>query len=251
MLRLRVFDGMDTDDDQVMVTANAAPVPVNRAPVPSGGPFSLSENSPNGTSVGTVTAGDPDAGQTHAFVITGSGNTGGAFAINSGGQITVANSAALDFETRPSFTLTVQVTDNGTPAMSGTTTVTVNLTDVPEAPSLNYTNNVHPIFSATLARLNGLPATTCIACHTGASASGGLNLNASPAIVCVNLGSRIDTGTPANSSILRNPSGDDGEAHGGGKFDSFTSPGRPDYDTILHWIAGTDGFNGTAVCPSP
>ncbi len=110
---------------------------VNEAPVPSGGPFSLPENSANGTSVGTVSAGDPDAGQTHSFTITG-GNTNGAFAINATtGAITVATSSALDFETTPSFTLTVQVTDNGSPISSGTASVTINLTDVNEAPVIN------------------------------------------------------------------------------------------------------------------
>ena len=41
------------------------------------------------------------------------GNTGGAFAINAtDGQITVANKAALDYETTPSFALTVEVEDS-------------------------------------------------------------------------------------------------------------------------------------------
>lgn len=63
----------------------------------------------------SVAAGDPDAGQTHTFAITG-GNTNGAFAIgSSSGHITVANSGALNFETTPPFALTVQVTDNGSP----------------------------------------------------------------------------------------------------------------------------------------
>ena len=66
--------------------------------------------------MGTVVASDPDAGDTLTYAITG-GNTGGAFTINpSTGEITVNNSAALDFETTPSFNLTVAVTDSGTPA---------------------------------------------------------------------------------------------------------------------------------------
>ncbi|MGH8592219.1 MAG: cadherin domain-containing protein, partial [Gammaproteobacteria bacterium] len=107
---------------------------VNEAPVPTGGPFSIAENSPNTTSVGSVAAGDPDAGQTHTFAITG-GNTGGTFAINTmTGAITVASSSALDFETTPSFSLTVEVTDNGTPALNGSASVVINLTNVNEAP---------------------------------------------------------------------------------------------------------------------
>jgi hypothetical protein len=42
----------------------------------------------------------------------------------------VANSAALDYETTPTFTLTVQVKDPG--GLTGTATVTVNLTNVIE-----------------------------------------------------------------------------------------------------------------------
>ncbi len=111
------------------VRFSATPVS-NRPPVVNGATFSLPENSPNGTVVGTVTFSDPDAGQNHTFSIVG-GNTGGAFAIDpSTGQITVANSAALDFETTPTFNLTVQVTDDGTPIQSGTGTVTINLTNV-------------------------------------------------------------------------------------------------------------------------
>src|SRR6185503_14341079 len=77
----------------ITVTVNNA----NEAPVVTPATFSLPENSANGTSVGTVTFTDQDAGQTHTFSITG-GNTGGAFAINpSTGVLTVASSAAIDF----------------------------------------------------------------------------------------------------------------------------------------------------------
>ncbi|HEY0510734.1 MAG TPA: IPTL-CTERM sorting domain-containing protein [Thermoanaerobaculia bacterium] len=113
-------------------------IPTNRPPVVNNATFSIPENSPNGTNVGTpVTFTDPDPGQTHSYAIT-AGNAGGAFAINAAtGQITVANSAALDFEVTPTFSLTVQVTDNGTPVQSGTGTVTVNLTNVNEKPVVN------------------------------------------------------------------------------------------------------------------
>jgi hypothetical protein len=107
--------------------------PANQPPAPSGGPFTIPENSPNGTIVGTVAANDPDVGQSQTFSIP-LGNTGDAFAIDSAGQITVADSTKLDFETTPSFTLTVQATDNGTPSQSGTGTVIVNLADVNDPP---------------------------------------------------------------------------------------------------------------------
>jgi hypothetical protein len=103
--------------------------------------FSVNENSGNGTVVGTVVASDPDAGQTLSYQIT-AGNASGAFAIDAGtGQITVADPAALDYETTPPFTLTVQVTDNGSPALSTSATVTINLNNVNEAPVNSVPSN--------------------------------------------------------------------------------------------------------------
>jgi len=120
-----------------MATVTLSVKPVNDAPKVDAATFTLNENSPNGTVVGTVTFTDPDAGQAHTFAIT-AGNTAGAFAINpTSGQITVANSAALDFETNPSFSLTVQVTDDGSPALSGTAAVTIHIADTSEPPVVN------------------------------------------------------------------------------------------------------------------
>ena len=110
---------------------------VNEAPTVNATTFSLPENSANGTSVGTATLTDPDAGQTHTWSITG-GNTGGAFQIDSStGEITVADVNDVDFETNPTFGLVVQATDNGTPALSDSETITVNLTDVNDPPVVN------------------------------------------------------------------------------------------------------------------
>jgi hypothetical protein len=117
----------DVDDlfvDQGLVVAVCN---INEPPVVSGGPFSLPENSPNGTVVGSIVATDPESGPV-SFSIT-SGNTGGAFTISPTGQITVANSTELDFETIPVFNLVVTVSDgvNNVPFP-----VTINLIDVPE-----------------------------------------------------------------------------------------------------------------------
>jgi Zn-dependent metalloprotease len=106
---------------------------VLHAPVIGPQTFGLAENSANSTVVGTVTASDPDAGETLSYSITG-GNTGGAFNF-SGNQLVVANATALDFETTPTFSLTVQVTDNGPSPQSASATVTVNLSDVAEGPT--------------------------------------------------------------------------------------------------------------------
>ncbi|MBI1346250.1 hypothetical protein GC163_08160 [bacterium] len=102
----------------------------NDAPIVQPQTFSVNENSPNGTVVGTVTASDQDAGSSLAYSITG-GNVSSAFAIHSAtGQITVNNSAALDFETTPTFNITVRVVDNT--GMSRKAVMTINLNNLPD-----------------------------------------------------------------------------------------------------------------------
>ena len=128
-------NGIPALSDTATITINLTNV--NEAPVVENQTFAVPENAPNGTVVATVSFIDPDAvGQTHAWQIIG-GNTGGAFAISAAGQITVANSAALDFDTNPTFTLTVQVLDNGTPNLADTAVVTINVTNVNVAPNIN------------------------------------------------------------------------------------------------------------------
>lgn len=107
---------------------------VNHAPVIANQTFAKNENLANGSAMGTVLASDPDAGQTLTYSITG-GNTSNAFVINSStGAITVNTSSALNYETTPSFSLTVSVLDNGTSPLSSSATITVNLTNINEAP---------------------------------------------------------------------------------------------------------------------
>ena len=101
---------------------------VNEAPTVYVSTFYVDENSPNSRSVGIVTASDPDAGDSYTFSITG-GNSSGAFAINGAtGEITVNDSTALDYETTPTFVLTVQVEDSG--SLTGTASITINLNDI-------------------------------------------------------------------------------------------------------------------------
>ena len=98
---------------------------VNDAPVVVPVTFSVSENTTNGTLVGTVSATDIDVGDTvTAFAIT-AGNLGNAFAIDIAGNITVKDATKIDFEAKPSYTLTVKATDNHGASGLGTVTVTV------------------------------------------------------------------------------------------------------------------------------
>ena len=96
----------------------------------------VAENAATGTPVGTVSATDPDVGETLTYSLTDS--AGGRFAINSltgtlTGALTVANGSLLDFETATSHTITVRVTDNGGLTFDKSFTITV--TNVNEAPT--------------------------------------------------------------------------------------------------------------------
>tara|TARA_R110002073_G_scaffold80260_3_gene193396 strand:+ start:11444 stop:14500 length:3057 start_codon:yes stop_codon:yes gene_type:complete len=107
----------------VLIEVNA----VNDAPSVSDQSFTVDENAEAGTAIGTVTASDVE-GDDLSFTIT-SGNESGAFAIDGSGNITVADSSPLDFETTPEFTLQVAVSDGN---LTSTAIVTVSLNDLVE-----------------------------------------------------------------------------------------------------------------------
>jgi VCBS repeat-containing protein len=125
---------------------------VNDPPTVTPNTFSIVENAANGTVVGNVSANDPESG-TFTYSIA-SGNTNGTFAINSAtGEITVANSAGLVLPT--TFSLSVNVTDDGVPNQTGSATIIINVADVNDAPSFasgaNVTSNEDTPYSATWA----------------------------------------------------------------------------------------------------
>ena len=96
-----------------------------------------------GNAVGGVTAQDAagseidivvgiragDGGEAKGNGDGGDGGTGSAvFHVAAAtGEITVADSAALDFETTQSFTLDITATDSGSPNLSGSGTVTIEI----------------------------------------------------------------------------------------------------------------------------
>ena len=123
------------DDDQFIVAIGNYPSfsfqnGTNRPPSATDATLTLNENSVNATAVHTVSATDPN-GHALSYTIT-AGNTGGAFAINSSGQISVSNAAALDFESTPSFSLTVRASDG---TLFDDAIITINLNNVNEAPA--------------------------------------------------------------------------------------------------------------------
>lgn len=103
----------------------------NNSPVIEDHLFSLDENGDLGTLVGTVVATSTKKNTTLEFAIAGGDDTG-SFLIDQFGVLTTA--APLDHETIPAHILTVQVTDK---FGSSTGTVTVEVADVNEAPTVN------------------------------------------------------------------------------------------------------------------
>ena len=122
--------GRATSVPVVVAVADAAQ---QRAPpvFPAAGwSFRVAEDAPVGTPVGTAAALDLDGGPL-TYALT-AGNAAGAFGLDaSSGTLTVAG--ALDYETTPTYPLTLTATDahGGT----ATTAVTVTVTDVPAAPT--------------------------------------------------------------------------------------------------------------------
>ena len=98
----------------------------------------MDENAAAGSAVGSpvaaidagdIDAGDIDAGDTVAYRLSGAGAA--LFDIDGDGQVTVRSSGSLDYETTPSFTLTVTATD--TLGAFGTATVIINVANIDEA----------------------------------------------------------------------------------------------------------------------
>ena len=114
-----------TASDSESVTTDAC----NQIPAFTNAPYSFSvfENAEVGYEVGTVTAEDLDTDDTLSFSIS-EGNEAGKFNISSStGAITVA--VALDYETTPSYTLNVQVSDgNGGISSSSVSILIIPLT---------------------------------------------------------------------------------------------------------------------------
>ena len=140
-LSVTVSDGVHTSAAET-VTINLTDVNDVVPVITAVSPIAINENLANGTAVGTLVATDGDVTATSfsSWTIT-AGNTGSAFAIDpSTGAITVNLSSALDFETSPTFTLSVTVSDGV--HTSAAETVTINLTNLndntPEITSTSF-----------------------------------------------------------------------------------------------------------------
>ncbi len=82
----------------------------------------------------------------------------------------MADANALNYESTTSFTLNVQVTDGGTPGLSDTAVITVNLNDINETPTIN-----DQAFSIDENSSNGTVVGTIVANDPDSGANGSLN----------------------------------------------------------------------------
>ena len=118
----------------VPMTASGATVtPTNNAPefpAAEDGARSVAENTAAGGNIGApVMATDTDAGDTLTYTVGGADMA--SFDIDPAtGQL--MTKAALDFETKASYTVTVTASDSNARTVDATITVTITVTDVPE-----------------------------------------------------------------------------------------------------------------------
>ena len=78
--------------------------------------YTLREDRPVGTVIGTLSCSDEDKGQKLTYTL--SDNAGGRFGISKGNQVVRKNSSGIDYETAKSYKITVVVKDSGKPALS-------------------------------------------------------------------------------------------------------------------------------------
>jgi predicted outer membrane repeat protein len=127
-LTVTVSDGTLTDTAIITVNLTNVNETPNRPPVANDATFSLVKTSPINTTVGTVTATDPDNNPLTYSITAGNLDSDAdnikAFSISSSGVITVADTDDISSQTNP-FNLTVTVSDGN---LSDTAAITVNLT---------------------------------------------------------------------------------------------------------------------------
>ncbi len=133
IMRVAILFTLNVAAAQTQTGPEVPEPPANQAPTFSEGASatrSVAENSADGTNVGAaVTAADPDPGDTLTYSL--SGTDAASFIIEAAtGQITTKTGVTYDYESKSSYSLTVDVSDGngGTASIA----VTVNLNDVLE-----------------------------------------------------------------------------------------------------------------------
>ena len=137
--------------DRTVYNRTAIAANVDNAPNAAFFNGSITEGDPNGAYVGTVFGFDPDFPETLSYSLIDS--AGGRFAVNSSnGQVTVANSSLIDYETATVHAITVRITDHGGLFLDKTFAVFVNDADE----SINRAPNAATLTGGSVAE-NALP----------------------------------------------------------------------------------------------
>ena len=136
-----VSDG-NGGSDSITVTINVTDVNENRAPAFTDGTNttrSIAENTASGVNIGSaISAADPDTGDTLTYTL--GGTDAASFSIvSTSGQL--QTNAALDYETKASYAVSVSVSDGN--GGSDTIAVTVNVTDVNENRAPAFTDGAN------------------------------------------------------------------------------------------------------------
>ena len=174
-----VTDGMDdyenadtVEDDSIEVTINVTNV--NEPPVFADDArtiLEVAENTAAGTDIvdGAVTATAPDSGDTVTYSL--GGTDAASFEIDANGQL--KTKAALDFETKETYSVSVQVTDSKdasgtteTPAtIDDTHAVTINVTDTDDPGTITFSADppsAGTTLTATLKDDDGVKSTSAV-----------------------------------------------------------------------------------------
>ncbi len=142
--------------DAIFVTVNVTDVNENRAPAFSDGASttrSVAENTASGVNIGSaISAADPDTGDTLTYTLGGT-DAASFRIVSTSGQL--QTNAALDYETKSSYSVSVSVSDGN--GGSDSIAVTINVTDVNEnrAPAFtDGTNTTRSIAENTASGVN-------------------------------------------------------------------------------------------------
>lgn len=156
-IMVRVSDGQL--EATATITITVVDVDENTMPTIVAQEFTVAEDISDATAIGTVAATDAE-GDALTFSITANSND--LFEITTGGEMSLATGANLDFETATSHTITVQVSDG---SLTGSATITITVTDVAE-------NTAPEIADQSFTVAEDIDAATAIGTVTATDAEG-------------------------------------------------------------------------------
>ncbi|HCP12094.1 MAG TPA: hypothetical protein DIT89_07145, partial [Planctomycetaceae bacterium] len=131
-IRVNTLSNWTTSDTAGPLSTTAFTIEANQAPTDitlSGS--SVAENEPVGTTLGTLTASDPNSDESFTFSLNNSLVDNALFSLSGS---TLQTAASFNFETRNSYNVTVRVAD--VEGLTFDKTFTISVTDVNEAPSI-------------------------------------------------------------------------------------------------------------------